>query len=227
MTDTRIRLAAITLLGALLPVTAFAQEPDVTAVPTQDAEEELTVIEWPEERRPRMEGKYFGVEIDGPVEKRFSIQSGSLYFIFEDNGTWKFRKSLTPRYSVLMENRDDPNLTFGVSRFGPDEFLASLSEEDWLPYIRSIENDVIPKTITYEHYTGTRRAAPYVLTAWTRKVEYEYPLGEDRVGKTREIFAFIEGELFVFVFSGDKDKIDALRRSHNMLLTRMNLEKDS
>jgi len=62
---------------------------------------------------------------------------------------------------------------------------------------------------------------------WTRKIEYEYPLSNDKIGKTREIFSFIEGDLFVFVFSGIKEEIDANREYHNLLLTRMNVYTDS
>lgn len=215
-------IAAIAVLSTSVPVIG-ANEVELT----QDAIDELPITFWPEERRPRMNGNRVEYQEDGPIEKRIRIDSGDLSFVFEDNNRWRFSTTTTPRYSILLQDSEDPSLTFGIARFATDEFIESLDEEEWKPYMRAILSDVIPKEITYQHYTGNRRSAPYVLKTWTRKVEYEYPMGESVVGKTREIFSFIDGDLFVFIFSGNKDKIDALRNDHNLFLTRMNLAKES
>ena len=182
---------------------------------------------WPSEKRPRMHGKYLEIEVDGPIEKRLKITSGNRKFVFEDEGRWIVSSTITPRYSILMEDRLNKGLTFGIAQFSKDEFLASLDDGDWEPYLESIRSDVIPKKIVYEHYTAQGRTAPYVMKNWTRKVEYEYPMGNEQTGKTREIFSFIDGELFVFVFSGRKEAIDANRENHNLFLTRMNVFTDS
>lgn len=185
------------------------------------------VLIWPPEKRPKMQGRYTEVEIDGPPESRIVIQSTHIKFVFENDGQWAFSSTTTPRYSIMMNDRLNSSLTFGIARFTKDEFLASLSDEDWNPYIESIRNDIVPKEIVYQHYTAKGRSAPYILKNWTRKVEYEYPLGKDVIGKTREIFSFIDGDLFVFIFSGDKKAIDSQRASHDIFLTRMNLYTDS
>lgn len=182
---------------------------------------------WPAAKRPRMEAKYLEVEIDGPPEKRIKVTSDNKVFVFEDEGRWLISRTITPRYSILWNDRLHEDVTFGIAQFAEGEFLASLEDKDWKPYLESIRNDVIPKKIVYEHYTAQGKAAPYILKNWTRKVEYEYPLSNEEIGKTREIFTFIEGELFVFIFSGKKELIDANRNDHNMFLSRMNVFTDS
>jgi len=190
-------------------------------------EEKLPVTPWPVERRPRMQGKHVRIIEDGPEEGRIKVTSGNRTFIFEDEGRWVVASTTTPRYSILMNNRLNRDLTFGIAQFSKEEFLTSLDDKDWNGYVESIKSDVIPKKIVYEHYTGQGRSAPYILKNWTRKIEYEYPLGDEETGKTREIFSFIDGDLFVFIFSGKKNVIDANRDSHNLFLTRMNVYTDS
>ena len=188
---------------------------------------EQLIATWPKEPRPRMTGKYIEVREDGPIEKRLRIDSGNHRFIFEDKRHWVFTKSRTPRYSIILQDRKIPELSFGISRFGSGEFLESLQDEYWLPYVASLEADIPAKTVTYEHYTVDSRERPYVLKNWTRKIEYEYPMGDGKIGKTREIFTFIDSDLFVFIFSGPKSSIESLRSSHDIFLTRMNLYSGS
>ncbi len=193
----------------------------------EELNERSPAIPWPVERRPRMLGKHVQVIVDGPEESRIKVTSGNLAFIFEDEGRWVVSSTTTPRYSIVMNDRLNHDLTFGIARFSNGEFLASLDDKDWNGYVESIKNDVIPKNIVYQHYTAEGRSAPYILKNWTRKIEYEYPLGNGETGKTREIFSFIDGDLFVFIFSGNKNSIDANRDSHNLFLTRMNAYADS
>ncbi len=190
-------------------------------------EEKLPATPWPTERRPRMQGKHVQIIEDGPEESRIKVTSGNRTFIFEDEGRWVVSSTTTPRYSILMNDRLNPDLTFGIAQFSKEEFLTSFDDKDWNRYVESIKNDIIPKKVVYEHYTTQGRSAPYILKNWTRKIEYEYPLGNEETGKTREIFSFIEGDLFVFIFSGKKNVIDANRDSHNLFLTRMNVYTDS
>ena len=185
------------------------------------------ITSWPKQLRPSMTGKYIEVREDGPIEKRLCIASGNHRFIFEDKGRWVFTRSRTPRYSIMLTDRKIRELSFGVSRFSSVEFLATLQDESWLPYVASLKTDIPTKTVTYQHYTGEGRERPYILKNWTRKIEYEYPMGKGKIGKTREIFTFIDGDLFVFAFSGTREDIERLRDSHDMFLTRMNLYSDS
>jgi hypothetical protein len=194
---------------------------------SEELNEKLPEISWPAERRPRMQGKYLQVEVDGPAEGRIKVTSGKITFVFEDEGRWALSSTTTPRYSIMMNDRLNRDLTFGIAQFSKGEFLASLDDEEWNPYVESIKNDVVPKKVVYEHYTAQGRSAPYIMKTWTRKIEYEYSLGNGKTGKTREIFSFIDGDLFVFIFSGNKSTIDANRENHNMFLTRMNLYTDT
>ena len=174
-----------------------------------------------------MIGRYIDIREDGPVEKRLRIDSGDHHFVFEDESQWVFTTSRTPRYSIILQDRKIPSLSFGMSRFSAEEFLQTLQDESWLPYVAFLESDMPVKTITHQHYTGEGRERPYILKNWTRKIEYEYSLGEGKIGKTREIFTFIDGDLFVFVFSGPRDFIEQFRNSHDLFLSRMNLHSDS
>ncbi len=212
---------------AILAFAIFTVPTSLAQSQSEELSEEVPLKPWPSERRPRMQGKYLQVEIDGPAEDRIKVTSGKHTFIFEDEKLWVLSSTTTPRYSIIMNNRLEDNLTFGIARFSRDEFLASLNDEEWNPYIESIKNDVIPKKIVRQHYTAKGRSAPYIMKNWTRKVEYEYPLSDDKIGKTREIFSFIDGDLFVFIFSGNKETIDANRDSHDIFLTRMNIYTDS
>lgn len=194
---------------------------------SKEESEDAPMTSWPVEKQPRMQGKYLQVQEDGHEERRIRITSGSYRFVFEDDGRWILDSSTTPRYSIMMNDRLSEDLTFGIAQFRKGEFLASLSDDDWNPYVESIKKESIPKKIVYQHYTAQGRSSPYIMKNWTRKIEYEYPLSNDKIGKTREIFSFIDGDLFVFIFSGIKEEIDANREYHNLLLTRMNIYTDS
>ncbi len=218
-------LLTITILASLLVSSANGEGTASTKAVVLNEEKPLKA--WPSEKRPRLFGKYLEVEVDGPAEKRIKITSGNRKFIFEDEGRWIISPTTTPRYSILMSDRLNKTTTFGIAQFSKEEFLQTLEDAEWEPYLESIRSDVIPKEIVYEHYTAEGRSAPYIMKNWTRKVEYEYPMGAEEVGKTREIFTFIDGDLFVFVFSGKKQVIDAMRESHDIFLTRMNVYTDS
>ncbi len=185
--------------------------------------EQQPITEWPAEPRPRMGIDFIEVQIDGPIEYRKLFDCAKFKLMMEDNGEWEKSSSRTPRYSVIMTDKDDPSLTFGISRFLESEFISDLSADEWNPYIEYLKTDVVPITITYQHYSKESRAAPMIPGNNFRQVDYEYALANEEVGKTREIFAFIEGELLVFIFSGTKEKIDSMRNSHNLMLSRMDL----
>ena len=65
-----------------------------------------------------MTGKYVEVREDRPIEKRLRIDSGNHRFIFEDKRHRVFTKFRTPRYSIILQDRKIPELSFGMSRFG-------------------------------------------------------------------------------------------------------------
>lgn len=221
-----ISLTSLSGIATIAISLFFAPEANAQSQ-SEELSEKRAINSWPSERRPRMQSKYLQVEVDGPQEHRIRITSGNRNFIFEDEGRWIPSSTITPRYSILMKDRLNSGLTFGIAQFSKDEFLPSLNDEDWNPYVESIKSDVIPKKVVYEHYTAQGRSAPYIMKNWTRKIEYEYPLGNDDTGKTREIFSFIDGDLFVFIFSGKKEVIDVNRENHNIFLTRMNVYTDS
>lgn len=224
----KVKYSLLNALGIANITLALFFIPNAQAEPKrEELKEKSPAISWPVERRPRMLGKNVQVIIDGPEESRIKVTSGNRTFIFEDEGRWVLSSTTTPRYSILMNDRLNHDLTFGIAQFSKEEFLASLDDKDWNGYVESIKSDVIPKKIVYQHYTAEGRSAPYILKNWTRKIEYEYPLGNGETGKTREIFSFIDGDLFVFIFSGKKSVIDANRDNHNLFLTRMNVYTDS
>ena len=171
-------VAALFAAASAGSLAIWAVEPDA------DTESiNVETLPWPSDIRPRMLGKYIEIQEDGPAEKRLRIDSGSKRFIFEDEGRWSYSQTRTPRYSIILKDRKMADMTFGIARFGPEEFLQSLEDKDWNRYVQSIKSDVVPKQVTYEHYTGEGREAPYVLKNWTRKVEYEYALGQGKTGK--------------------------------------------
>ena len=126
-----------------------------------------------------------------------------------------------PRYSVSLKDKSDPKLTFSLSRFAPEEFLSSLDDQNWNAYITFLENDIPPKSVTFQHDSRVSRASPIVLDKSYRQVEYEYTLSDGALAKNREIFAFIKGDLFVFSFKGPKAKVDAFKNRNNLTISRM------
>lgn len=102
--------------------------------------------------------QYLQVQEDGYEERRIRITSGSYRFVFEDDGRWILDSSTTPRYSIMMNDRLSGDLTFGIVQFRKGEFMASLSDKDWNPYVESIKKESIPKKIVYQHYTAQGRS---------------------------------------------------------------------
>ena len=58
----------------------------------------------------------------------------------------------------MMNDRLSGDLTFGIVQFRKGEFLASLSDKDWNPYVESNKKESIPKKIVYQHCTAQGRS---------------------------------------------------------------------
>ena len=110
-----------------------------------------------------MTGKYIEVREEHPIQKRLRIDSGNRCFIFEDKRHWVFTKFRTPHYSIILQDRKIPELSFGISRLGRCEFLESLQDKYWLPYVASLEANIPSKTVPYQHFTVDSREHPFVL----------------------------------------------------------------
>ncbi|MGK0239414.1 MAG: hypothetical protein ACI92G_002889 [Candidatus Pelagisphaera sp.] len=203
---------------ALLPISLLAGE---IAIDLSD-ESIIEAIAWPTEPRRAIEAEALEVQVDGPIEERTVFNCSDFKLIIENNGSWEKLVTANPRYSVSLKDKADPKLIFSLSRFAPEEFLSSLDDQNWNAYIAFLESDVPQKNVTLQHDSRITRASPIVLDKTYRQVEYEYTLSDGTLGKIREIFAFIKGDLFVFSFSGPKAKIDSFKNRHNLTISRMN-----
>ena len=212
-----IKAVLSSVYAALLTTSLLAGE---VVIDLSD-ESAIEAIAWPSEPRQQIGVEALDVQIDGPLEKRTVFNCSNFKLIIENNGNWEKMAKTNPRYSVSLKDKSDLKLTFSLSRFAPEEFLSSLDDQNWNAYITFLENDIPPKSVTFQHDSRVSRASPIVLDKSYRQVEYEYTLSDGALAKNREIFAFIKGDLFVFSFKGPKAKVDAFKNRHNLTISRM------
>jgi len=179
-------------------------------------------IEWPGVPRPASEVFYIEVEEDGMTEKRMAIDCGKFALLTTNYGNWEKTNDANPRYSIQLSPKGNHDIQFALSRFPENEFLASLENEQWSGYIESLKQHPLPRIIRHQRYSVERKAAPIVLNELPyRALEYEYADSEGSFTKAYELFAFINGDLFVFTLSGPSILVPQYREQVNLMISRM------
>jgi len=185
--------------------------------------EEVEPLSWPEAGRPEVSISINRRVADGYEESvlHFEIGGGPV-IVAERHGSWAKAPTL-PRYSLQLRETRIPELDFGISIFGAEEFMTSLDREDWDRYLAYLGDPASGRKIVFEHSNQESSGGPFVFGKAYRQVAYEWnsPQGEPR--KAREIFVFLGDQLCVFSFRGLPDSVDRTWRRQEMMLGRMNL----
>ena len=178
-------------------------------------------IDWPQTAPKPVRLKRFEVQEDGPPEARIIFQSPNVSLELEDHGKWQPSSKGDRPVSIRMDDKRFPGVSLSVSRFAKSEFLEDLEDENWNAYLNSITQSSHETAIVFEHDSAKGKASPLILDRRYRQVYYEQSFADGTTWKTREFFSFIGDDLFVFAIQGPKDRIDALTRTHNLILSRM------
>ncbi len=190
-------------------------------------EVELPPIDWPLSPRPKIEAKLVVINEDGASEDRLAFRCPQFDLLMVYNGDLKVVKN-SSRHSILLRSQSNRAVHFGISLFGKKEFLPDLEDETWDRYLESLKTTQPTAEIVYQSDRPKDRVGPNLFGKRVRQIAYELPTKEGEPLKTREMFFFLEKDLFVFTYSGPKNDIDRLWRRHNQLVSQMNLiEKDS
>ena len=207
------------LIASVIPIAVG------TATSTIELDSNATIepIAWPKRPRPSIQLGSIETQEDGPIETRTAFISAHFTLVSENAPNWEPAKSAQARYSLYLQDKGAPDLTLAISVFAKDEFLSDLSEGQWIRYVAYVENQPEqPRSITFQHDSQVKRAAPILLDKRYRQLEYEFINREGAPRKTRELFTFIGNELVVFSLNGPKEDIERLRQRHNLFFTRMN-----
>lgn len=195
-----------------------------TALFANAESEGLETLSWPQTPRPAIDIKFFFENIDGYEEERALLKCSNFDLQLSDLSGWeRGRKGASRRFSAYFQVIDYSAVVFGLAEFSNEEFLTSLSNQKWTAYLNYLRTRSQRTEITFEHNSLDGSHPPFILNAHSRQVEYVYSTGSGSKRKTREIFAFIKGKLYAFVFSGPEGEINRLRSTHDLILTRMNL----
>ncbi len=188
----------------------------------QSAEEELPPIDWPASSRPKIDAKLLEINEDGAVEDRIAFKCPQFDMLMVYNGDLKVVKN-SSRHSILLKSESSHGVHFGISLFGKNEFLSDLEDETWNRYLESLKITKPNAEIVFQSDRPTDRVGPNLFNKRVRQIAYEIPTKEGEPLKKREMFFFLEDNLFVFTYSGPKSDIDRLWRRHNQLVSQMNL----
>lgn len=181
------------------------------------------IKDWPTSPRPKSEVFHMEVSEDGPPQKRMVFDCGRFALITGNYGKWEEQTS-SARYSFQLSPKSDSDITFGMARFPNNDFIESLNEKDWAPYIESLKSHPIPKIVQDQRFSIERKAAPVVLNERPyRVVDYQYTDSKGNLIRTWELFTFLEGELFVFGLSGHTNKVALYQERVNLMISRMNV----
>ena len=185
--------------------------------------EEIEPLRWPEAGR---------ASISLSVQTRFEDGYEERVILFkcpdgvtieaERHGSWGKTKRHT-RYSIQLEETDVPDLKFGISIFAKDEFLTSLDRKEWDRYLHHLNTAFPYQQVVFEQSNLEKSGGPFVFGKHFRQVAYQWKTPAGELKKTREIFVFLRGRLYVFSFRGKPESVDATWRRQNLMLNRMNL----
>lgn len=188
--------------------------------------ENLELILWPEAPRPKIQVEFYVENSDGFDERRALLKYEDLSFILDTGKQWNEATLVGRDFSAGLIDSGAESVSLYIAVFEGSEFLSDLRDADeWMSYLDGVRASKPGREITFTHFSEEGFRPPYILNSVSRQLDYVF-LGENGSSmKVREIFAEIEGRLFVFVFSGIQSEIEKSRERHDTLLSRLDLKR--
>jgi len=213
----RRNFGTILLIASMGAFSNFANETPGTEL------DPPAIKQWPLSPRPKSEVFHMEVSEDGPPQKRLVFDCGKFALVTGNYGDWKERNP-NSRYSLQLSPGTDSDIVFAIARFPNNEFIESLNQSEWESYVESLKHHPSPRIIRHQRFSVERKAAPIVLNEKPyRIIEYEYTDLNGNTTSTRELFTFLDGELFVFALSGPSEKFELYQERVNLMISRMNV----